>query len=205
MPQAPESSPADEPQAAASEPPRHVVLIGLMGAGKSSVGRRLAERLELPFIDADEEVEKAAGCSISDIFELYGEQAFRDVEERVIARLLTEAASVLATGGGAFMNPRTRARIHGTGVSVWLTADLDVLDRRTRRRGGRPLLAGGEGRTTLEALARERDPVYAEADIKIFSGDDPIGETVDRVAAELATHGFPPAVAAAERRTENTP
>ena len=205
MPQAPESSPAAEPEAAAPEPPQHVVLIGLMGAGKSSVGRRLAERLELPFIDADEEVEKAAGCSISDIFELYGEQAFRDVEERVIARLLTEAASVIATGGGAFMNPRTRARIRSTGVSVWLTADLDVLDRRTRRRGGRPLLAGGDGRATLEALARERDPVYAEADIKIFSGDDPIGETVDRVAAELAAHGFPPAVAAAERRTENAP
>lgn len=202
MPQAPDPRPADAAAETAGAAPQHVVLIGLMGAGKSSVGRRLAERLELPFIDTDEEIESAAGCTISDIFELYGEAAFRDVEARVIARLLGEPASVMATGGGAFMNPETRARIRDAGLSVWLRADIDVLDRRTRRRGGRPLLAGGDGRAKLEALARERDPVYAEADITVSSCDDPIGETVDRVAAELVAHGFPPAVAAAERTKE---
>ncbi len=165
---------------------KSLVLIGLMGAGKSSVGRRLAKVLDLPFVDADEEVERAAGCSIEDIFRLYGETAFRDGEERVIARLLEAGPQVLATGGGAFMNPRTRERIDETAVSVWLRADLDLLVRRTARRGGRPLLAHGNPRETLERLIAERYPVYAEADITIDTTDENIELMVDRILAALA-------------------
>jgi len=143
-----------------------------MGAGKTSVGRRLADMLEMDFVDADEEISKAAGCSVEDIFEDYGEKAFRDVEERVIQRLLQEKPRVLATGGGAFMNPRNRQRINEGGISIWLRADLDVLVRRTSRRGGRPLLKNKDHKITLGKLIEERSPVYCEADIVVDSRED---------------------------------
>ncbi len=159
-----------------------IVLIGLMGAGKTCIGRRLGKRFELPFTDADDEIAKAAGCSIEDIFELYGEAAFRDGERRVINRLLGNGPQVLATGGGAFLDPRTRSRIRDVGVSVWLRADLDVLVRRTGRHGGRPLLKNGDPRAILAKLMEERYPIYAEADIVIDSGNDPLQAAEKRVA-----------------------
>lgn len=168
---------------------KSVVLVGLMGAGKTSVGRKLAEKLGLPFTDADEEIVKAAGCSIEDIFEHYGEDAFRDVEERVISRLLDEGPQVLATGGGAFMNPRTRAQIAAQSVSVWLRADLDVLLRRTRRRGGRPLLKNRDPKATLKRLIDERYPVYAEADVTVDSRDEGPDATVRVIADALGALG----------------
>ncbi len=166
-------------------PGKSVVLVGLMGAGKSSVGRKLAKLLDLPFVDADEEIERAAGCSIEDIFRLYGEPAFRDGEERVIARLLESGPQVLATGGGAFMNPRTRDRIRERAISIWLRADLDLLVRRTARRGGRPLLAHGDPRATLERLMAERYPVYAEADLTVDTTEENIERMVERILAGL--------------------
>ncbi len=164
---------------------KSIVLVGLMGAGKTSVGRKLAKALNVSFIDADEEVVKAAGCSIEDIFELYGEAAFRDGEERVIQRLLENGPQVLATGGGAFMNLRTRERIKERGVSVWLRADLEVLVRRTSRRGGRPLLKNADPRGTLERLMKERYPVYAETDVVVDTSDEPHELTVGRIVKAL--------------------
>ncbi len=165
-----------------------IVLVGLMGAGKTSVGRRLAPQLGLPFTDADDEIERAAGLSIADIFDLYGETAFRDGERRVIARLLDGGPMVLATGGGAFMDPRTRARIRERALSVWLRADLDTLVRRTGRRSDRPLLQGGDVRAKLAKLVSERYPVYAEADIVVDTTSEAPDVTVARVAAALAEH-----------------
>ena len=162
-----------------------IVLIGLMGAGKTCIGRRLGKRFELPFTDADDEIAKAAGCSIEDIFELYGEAAFRDGERRVIDRLLGNGPQVLATGGGAFMDPRTRSRIRNVGISVWLRADLDILVRRTGRHGGRPLLKNGDPRAILARLMEERYPVYAEADIVVDSEDEPPRAAENRVAGAL--------------------
>ena len=162
-----------------------VVLVGLMGAGKSSVGRRLAKHLNLDFVDTDEEIVKAAGCSIEDIFELYGEKAFRDVEQRVIVRLLKNGGHVLAIGGGAFMNPDIRAGILERCVSVWLRAGLDVLVRRTARRGRRPLLKGGDPREILQDLMEERYPVYAEADIVVDTNDEPPEITVKQIISAL--------------------
>ena len=172
-----------------------IVLVGLMGAGKSSVGRRLAHALGLPFRDADEEVERAAGRSVAEIFAEMGEAAFRDGERRVIARLLDEPPHVLATGGGAFMNAETRKLIASKAVSVWLQADIDVLVRRVGRKGGRPLLEGKDPREALAALAKVREPIYAEADITIDSVEGPHSATVQavidalhaRAAAETAT------------------
>ena len=165
-----------------------VVLVGLMGAGKSAIGRRLASRLGIPFVDADEEIERAAGCSISDIFEIHGEAAFRDGERRVIARLLTRPPHVLATGGGAFMDPETRAAIRACGISVWLRADLDLLVSRVSRRNNRPLLAGGDPREILQRLMNERHPIYAEADVVVESGDGPHEQTVEAVLGALGAH-----------------
>jgi shikimate kinase len=159
-----------------------------MGSGKSSVGRRLAKRLGLPFTDADTEIVKAAGCSIEDIFELYGETAFRDGERRVIARLLGDGPQVLATGGGAFMDPETRASIGDHGVSVWLRADLEVLVKRIGRRSGRPLLKDGDPRDILKDMMETRDPVYAQADIAVDTGDEPPDVTVDQIVVALETH-----------------
>ena len=167
--------------------PKTIVLVGLMGAGKTSVGRLLAKRLDLEFIDADDEIEQAAQCSIEQIFESHGEAEFRDGERRVIARLLTGPTHVLATGGGAFMRKETRDAIRGRGISVWLRADLDLLLRRVSRRKNRPLLRNENPRQTLEKLMEERYPVYAEADIGVDSGDRPPGTIVDNVIESIET------------------
>jgi shikimate kinase len=163
-----------------------VVLVGMMGAGKSSVGRRLAQALGVPFRDADAEIEAAAGCSVSDIFERFGETAFRDGERKVVARLLSEPPHVLATGGGAFADVQTRAQIQKDATSVWLKADIDLLLDRVGRKDSRPLLKQGDRRETLERLMRERDAIYAEADIVVESGAGPHGEVVRRILAALA-------------------
>ena len=165
--------------------PRTIVLIGLMGAGKSCIGRRLATLLGLKFVDADTEVERAAGCTIEEIFQRHGEAAFRDGERRVIERLLGRAVQVLATGGGSFMNPQTRAAIQDQAISVWLRADLDLLLKRTGRRNNRPLLKRGDPRAILEGLMAERYPVYSEADIVVDSVDGPPEITVERVRAAV--------------------
>lgn len=172
---------------------RTIVLVGLMGAGKTCIGRRLARRLGLPFVDADDEIVKAAGTDIPEIFRRLGEAAFRDGERRVIARLLQGPAHVLATGGGAFVHPATRSLIRQRAVSVWLRADLDVLDRRTRGRSGRPLLEGGDPRATLAALMAARAPFYGEADVTVDSDDVPPEKMVDRVLQALAALAARPA------------
>lgn len=150
---------------------RPIVLIGLMGAGKSTVGRRLARTLSVPFVDSDDEIKKAAGCSIDDIFELYGEAEFRAGEKRVMERLLEEGPMVLATGGGAFMNAEIRKRILQDSTAVWLNASLDALVERTSRRNSRPLLKTGDPRKTLEKLINERYRVYSLAAIEIDTDD----------------------------------
>lgn len=165
--------------------PRTLVLVGLMGAGKTAVGKRAAARLGLGFIDADHEIETAAGCTIPDIFERYGEPAFRDLERRVIARLMRDPLQVLSTGGGAFMDPQTRAVIAEFGLSVWLKAELPVLAARTAKRSNRPLLRGGDPKTLLAELIERRHPVYALADLTVESRDGPVEETVDRVLAAI--------------------
>lgn len=165
--------------------PRTIVLVGLMGAGKTNIGRRLAARLNLNFVDADTEIEAAAGESIEDIFQRHGEASFRDGERRVIARLLNAPVHVLATGGGAFMDPQTRACVRQRGISVWLRAELDVLLARVARRDNRPLLKTGDRRAILAALMEKRHPVYAEADIVVDSIDGPPDLTLNRVLAEL--------------------
>ena len=167
-------------------PHRTIVLVGLMGAGKSKIGRRLAARLNLPFFDSDHEIEAAAGESIEEIFANRGERMFRDGERRVIARLLAQPVHVLATGGGAFMDSETRQLIGGRGVSVWLRADLDVLVSRVSRRNDRPLLKSGNARTILEALIEQRHPVYAEAHVVVDSGEGSPEVTVGRAIAALA-------------------
>ena len=167
------------------QPPRTIVLVGLMGAGKSCIGRKLAVRFGLRFVDADHEIEAAAGSTIEDIFERHGETFFRDGERRVIARLLDQPVHVLAAGGGAFMDPRTRLKIRERGISVWLRADLELLLRRVSRRNNRPLLKEGDRRATLERLIAQRYPVYAEADITVDSVDAPPEATVERVVEEL--------------------
>jgi len=166
-------------------PTNTIVLVGMMGAGKTAIGRRLAKRLDLKFIDADDEIEIAAGCSIEDIFKEHGETAFRDGEHRVIERLLQQPTHVLATGGGAFMDPRTRASIKQCGISVWLRADTEVLWQRVSRRGHRPMLKTDDPRATLSALIDQRYPIYAEADVTVESRDGPPEETVDRVLDAL--------------------
>lgn len=158
-----------------------IVLVGLMGAGKTSVGKRLAVRVAVPFRDADEEIEKAAGCSIKDIFALYGEPAFRDGERKVIARLLSEGPQVLATGGGAYMDAETRACVRARAVSVWLKADVEELYRRVCRHTHRPLLNQGDPRETLQRLMNVRYPIYAEADVHVETGSEPPDATVDAV------------------------
>jgi len=165
---------------------RLIVLVGMMGAGKSTIGRRLAARLNLPFFDSDEEIEAAAGETIEEIFQNRGEAVFRDGERRVIARLLTGPVHVLATGGGAFMDPATRAAIARRGVSVWLRADLDVLFARVSRRSNRPLLKAPDPRAVLAELIERRNPVYAEADVTIDSGDGAPELTATRAIAALA-------------------
>src|SRR5712691_13172886 len=167
-------------------PCRTIVLVGLMGAGKTKIGRRLAARLNLPFFDSDCEIETAAGETIEEIFRYRGEAVFRDGERRVIARLLAQPMHVLATGGGAFMDPATRALILRRGVSVWLRADLDVLAARVARRSNRPLLQQQDPRAVLAELIERRHPIYAEADVVIDSGEGPVDVTTNRVIAALA-------------------
>ncbi len=168
---------------------RSIVLIGLMGAGKTAVGRRLANWLDLPFIDADSEIEAAAAQSIKEIFAEHGEAYFREGERKVIARLLDGGPQVLATGGGAYMNPRTRAAIKARGISIWLKADLRVLLKRVGRRDHRPLLAVGDPEAVMKKLMAERGPIYAGADITVESRDVPhdviVGAVADALAAEL--------------------
>jgi shikimate kinase len=167
---------------------RTIALVGLMGVGKSSVGRRLANALSLPFRDADAEVEAAAGRSIADIFTELGEPAFREGERRVIARLLELPPHVLATGGGAFMNEDTRKLIKSKALSVWLKTDLDVLARRVGRKNTRPLIAGRDPMEVLQAQADARYPVYGEADIVVETGDAPHHQTVDQVIRALSAY-----------------
>ena len=161
---------------------RSVVLVGMMGAGKSSVGRRLAARLGVPFVDADSEIESAAGMTIPEIFAKHGEPYFRAGEARVIARLLDGGPQVLATGGGAVMDQRTRDLIHIKGVSVWLKADLDVLLKRTKRRSDRPLAE------KIKDLLPLREPVYAASDIVVQSRDEPHDNIVDEIISVLPAH-----------------
>lgn len=162
-----------------------IVLVGMMGVGKSTVGRRLAARLGLSFVDADEEIEKAAGMSVSEIFERYGETHFRDGERRVIARLMDGAPKVIATGGGAFMQDETRQLILGQATAVWLDADIDVLVDRVSRREGRPLLKNRDPRAVLTELVAVRNPVYALAPIHVKSIAAPHDVAVDRIMEQL--------------------
>jgi shikimate kinase len=169
---------------------RSIVLIGMMGVGKSSIGRRLGARLGVPFVDADAEIERAAGMSIADIFARHGEAAFRSGEARVIARLLNSGPQVLATGGGAVMNPATRALIRERGVSIWLAADFELLLRRiSKRKAERPMLQTADPAATLRELLATREPIYAQADLTVQSRDVPhdavVAEIVDRLAAFL--------------------
>jgi len=166
---------------------RSIVVVGLMGAGKTSIGRRLAARLGLPFRDADAEIEAAAGATVEEIFERHGEAAFREGERRVIARLLEGPVHVLATGGGAFMDPATRALMRERAITVWLRADVELLLARVTRRNNRPLLKGGDPRAVLERLAAERHPIYAEADIVIDTLEGPPEATLESIVAALAS------------------
>jgi shikimate kinase len=169
---------------------RLIVLVGMMGAGKSTIGRRLAARLNLPFIDADTEIEAAAGMTIPEIFELHGEPHFRDGEARVIARLLDGGPAVLATGGGSFMREETRRRVAEKAVSIWLKAEPDIILRRIKRRADRPLLQTADPAATVSRLLSEREPVYQHADLTIASRDVPhdkvVDECLDALRARLA-------------------
>lgn len=167
---------------------RSIVLVGMMGAGKSSVGRRLAARLGLIFVDADNEIEAAAGMSIADIFAAHGEAYFRSGEARVIARLLEGGPQVMATGGGAIMNPDTRALIRVKGVSIWLDAEYEVLLRRVKRRTDRPMLKTADPAETVRRLLDERMPVYSQADVALRSRDAPHETIVNEAITALARH-----------------
>lgn len=164
---------------------RPIVLVGLMGVGKTTVGRRLAQRLDLPFVDADEEIENAAGMTISEIFERYGEPHFRDGERRVIARLIDGLPKVIATGGGAFMNEGTRQLILDRATAVWLDADINTLVERVRRRSHRPLLKNKDPRVVLRDLAAQRNPIYALAPIRVRSEPAPHDATVNAILRAL--------------------
>jgi shikimate kinase len=179
---------ANRPEAAvvAALGGRSVVLVGMMGAGKSSVGRRVALRLGIPFVDADTEIEKAAGMSINDIFAIRGEGEFRAGEARVILRLLEGGPQVLATGGGAFINPDTRAAIAAKGISIWLKAEPDVLMKRIKRRQDRPLLHTADPAATLRKLLDEREPVYALADLTVQSREVTHDRIVDEIVGAIA-------------------
>lgn len=165
----------------ASRIDRPLVLVGMMGVGKSTIGRKLAQLLDFPFRDADDEIEKAAQMSVGEIFERFGEAHFRDGERRVIARLLDAGPGVLATGGGAFVQSETRALIHLKGIAVWLDSDVSTLVDRVTRKDTRPLLRGGDPTEIVTRLRAEREPAYAEAPIKVMSDAGPHGEAVNRI------------------------
>jgi shikimate kinase len=167
---------------------RSIVLVGLMGAGKSTIGRRLAQKLDLAFVDADAEIEQAAGKSVQDIFRDHGEASFREGERRVIARLLESGPQVLATGGGAFMNEETRNNISRRGIAVWLKADIELLMKRVRRRDNRPLLKADNPEEVMQTLIEQRYPVYGRADIIVESRDVPHSSIVSDVIRALAAY-----------------
>src|SRR5580698_8572233 len=167
---------------------RSIVLVGMMGAGKTSVGRRLATLLHLPFVDADGEIEAGAQMTVPEIFERFGEPYFREGERKVLARLLSEGQKVLATGGGAFMNEATRARIAQSGVSIWLKPDFEVLMRRVRKRSNRPLLQTADPEETLRRLLQERGPVYGLADLTVEPRDGPHDSVVEAIVSALGAH-----------------
>jgi shikimate kinase len=179
------ASASQEAEISAALGTRSIVLVGMMGAGKSTIGRRLSGRLRLPFLDADIEIETAAGMSIADIFETRGEPDFRNGEARVIARLLDGGPCVLATGGGAFMREETRNRIRDKAVSIWLKADVDIIMRRVKRRSDRPLLKTADPAATVGRLIEEREPVYQHADLTIWSRDVPHEKIVDECLEAL--------------------
>jgi shikimate kinase len=179
------ASASQEAEITAALGTRSIVLVGMMGAGKSTIGRRLSARLRLPFLDADTEIEAAAGMSIADIFETHGEPHFRDGEARVIARLLEGGPAVLATGGGAFMREETRGHIGSKAVSIWLKADADIIMRRVKRRVDRPLLRTTDPAMTVARLIEEREPVYQCADLTIWSRDVPHEKIVDECIEAL--------------------
>jgi shikimate kinase len=164
---------------------RPIVLVGLMGAGKSTVGRRLAKQLGVPFVDSDDAIEDAAGYSAAEVFERYGEADFRDGERRLVARLIEGHVGVIATGGGAYLDSRTRELLNERAITVWLDAPVDVLTDRTGRRDTRPLLRGGDRKRTLERLSKERGPAYAEALIRVRSGNGAHKDVVDAILKEL--------------------
>jgi shikimate kinase/3-dehydroquinate synthase len=184
----PESTPSDRDAVIAALGGRSIVLVGMMGAGKTSVGRRLAARLDLPFVDADAEIEAGAQMSVPEIFERFGEPYFREGERKVLARLLAEGQKVLATGGGAFMNEATRRRIAESGVSIWLKPDFEVLMRRVRKRSNRPLLKTADPEATLRRILEERSPVYAMADLTFEPLDGPHDAVVEAIVAKLGAH-----------------
>lgn len=167
---------------------RSIVLVGLMGAGKSTIGRRLARRLGMAFVDSDDEIERAADQSIGDIFDRFGEPSFRDGERRVIARLIAGPRAVIATGGGAFIHPATRALILSTCIAIWLDADLPTLAERVSRRDHRPLLRDKDPLAILEKFAVDRNPIYAEAHLHVRSQASPHDQAVDQVIAALARY-----------------
>ena len=167
---------------------RPIVLVGLMGAGKSTVGRRLARRLGLPFVDSDAEIEDAAGFSAAEVFERYGEADFRDCERRLVARLIDGSIKVVATGGGAYVDPRTRKLLNERAITIWLDAPIDVLAERTGRRNTRPLLRNGNRRETLESLSEQRGPAYSEAHIRVTSGQGDHKCVVDSIVEALGKH-----------------
>lgn len=171
-----------------------VALVGMMGAGKTSIGRRLAARLDVPFADADHEIEVAAGMTVAEIFAKYGEPEFRRLERSVIARLLHDAPHVLATGGGAYMDDATRTAMRENAFTIWLKAPVEILLGRVRKRQGpdqtRPLLANDDMRGTLEKLLEKREPVYALADMVLESADEPHAVLLDKIIAALASHGI---------------
>ena len=167
---------------------RPIVLVGLMGAGKSTVGRRLARRLGLPFVDSDVEIEEASGSSTAELFEQYGEHDFRDGERRLVARLVDGSVRVIATGGGAFMDPRTRQLLNERAITIWLDAPIDILAERTGRRNNRPLLRDGNRAATLSRLSEERGSMYAEAQIHIRSGKGAHADVVEVIVAALRDH-----------------
>jgi len=167
---------------------RPIVLVGLMGAGKSTVGRRLAKRLNLPFVDTDTAIADAAGFSAGEVFERFGEEEFRDGERRVVARLLNGEVCVIATGGGAYIDPRTRQLLNERAITVWLDAPVDVLVYRTGRRDTRPLLKNGDPRGTLEQLSKDRGPLYAEAHIHVTSGEGAHNDVVEAIIVAVGAH-----------------
>jgi len=162
-----------------------IALVGMMGVGKTSIGRRLAQRLQIPFVDADQEIVDAAGLSIPEIFEKFGEAHFRDGERRVIARLFDGKRKIIATGGGAFINEETRALMLERAIVIWLDADIDTLVERTARKGDRPLLANGDAREILTKLAQERNPLYAQAHVHVKSQSTPHEATLDAIMKAL--------------------